>query len=247
MDRPEKDRAMDGLAEFMERKFGENLIALYEFGEGACVDWEGSGLKILAVLKTLGTRELRVLSEDRRKWEKNGLPAPLMLTKETLLSSTDVFPMEFLEMKEANRLVYGKEDVLSGLDIPLSNLRLQLETQATGKLIHLRQSYIDAAGDKKRLAHLIAVSIEPFTEVMRNALRLLGKPAPVDKGEIIRSFCAESGIDPVPFNQALEIRREMGRSGGGKVNLDLDGLEELFSGYMGEIGRMAEKIDRNFS
>ena len=247
MDRPEKNRALGDLAEFMEGKFGDNLIALYEFGEDACVDWEGGGLKLLAVLKTLGTRELRVLAEGRRKWEKNGLPAPLMLTKDTLLSSTDVFPMEFLEMKEANRFIFGQEDVLSGLEIPLSNLRLQLETQATGKLIHLRQSYIDAAGDKKRLAHLVAVSIEPFTEVMRNALRLLGKAAPVDKGEIIRSFCAESGIDPVPFDQALEIRREMGRSSGGRVNLDLDGLEELFSGYLGEIGKMAEKIDRNFS
>ncbi len=247
MDRPEKDMALDELAAFMEMKFGGNLIALYEFGESACVDWEGNGLKILAVLKTLGTKELRVLSEDRRRWEKNGLPAPLMLTKETLFSSTDVFPMEFLEMKEANRFIYGQEDVLSGLDVPLSNLRLQLETQATGKLIHLRQSYLDAAGDKKRLAHLIAVSIEPFTEVMRNALRLLGRPAPVDKEEIIRSFCAESGIDPVPFNQALELRREMGRSSGGRASLDLDGLEELFSSYLGEIGRMAEKIDKNFS
>ncbi|MHB8174146.1 MAG: hypothetical protein ACYDFU_06775 [Nitrospirota bacterium] len=242
MDRPEKKKALDELATFMERMLGDNLIALYEFGEGASVDWEGNGLKILAVLNTLGTRELRVLSEDRRKWEKNGLPAPLMLTKETLISSADVFPMEYLEMKEANRFICGREDVLSQLDIPLSNLRLQLEGQAMGKLIHLRQSYIEVAGDKKRLAHLIAVSIEPFTEVMRNCLRLYGKPAPVVKEEIISRFCAESGIDPVPFNQALELRRE-----GKKINLDLDGLEALFSGYLEEIRKMAEKIDKNFS
>ena len=184
-----------------------NLVALYEFGESACVDWEGNGLKILAVLETLGTKELRVLSEDRRKWEKNGLPAPLMLTKDTLLTSADVFPMEFLEMKEANQFICGSEDVLSGLLVPLSNLRRQLEEQAKGKLIHLRQSYIEAAGDKKKLGHLIAVSIEPFTEVMRNALRLYDKPAPVAKEEIIRPVLRRvrdrpGAVQPGPGTQA---------------------------------------------
>ena len=132
--------------------------------------------------------------------------------------------------------------------MPLSNLRRQLEEQAKGKLIHLRQSYIEAAGDKKKLGHLIAVSIEPFTEVMRNALRLYGKHAPVAKEEIIGQFCAESGIDPVPFNQALELRRQA--SGGGlmgRVKADLDGLEALFSSYLEEIVKIAEKIDKNFS
>jgi hypothetical protein len=247
MDKPEKKKALDELATFMERAYGENLIALYEFGEGACVDWEGNWLKILAVLETLGARELRVISEDRRKWEKNGLPAPLMLTKDTLLNSADVFPMEFLEMKEANQFICGREDVLSSLEVPLSNLRRQLEEQAKGKLIHLRQSYIEAAGDKKKLGHLLAVSIEPFTEVMRNALRLYGKPAPVAKEEIISLFCAESGIDPVPFNQALELRRQGVGGLKGPVKTDLDGLEALFSSYLGEIVRMAEKIDKNFS
>ncbi len=247
MDKPEKKKALDELAGFMERAYGENLIALYEFGESACVDWEGNGLKILAVLATLGTKELRVISEDRRKWEKNGLPAPLMLTKETVLTSADVFPMEFLEMKEANQFICGSEDVLSGLEVPLSNLRRQLEEQAKGKLIHLRQSYIEAAGDKKKLGHLIAVSIEPFTEVMRNALRLYGKPAPVAKEEIIGRFCAESGIDPVPFNQALELRRQGVGGLKGPVKTDLDGLEALFSSYLEEIVKIAEKIDKNFS
>ncbi len=247
MDKPEKKKALDELAGFMERAYGENLVALYEFGESACVDWEGNGLKILAVLETLGTKELRVLSEDRRKWEKNGLPAPLMLTKDTLLTSADVFPMEFLEMKEANQFIFGSEDVLSGLEVPLSNLRRQLEEQAKGKLIHLRQSYIEAAGDKKKLGHLIAVSIEPFTEVMRNALRLYDKPAPVAKEEIIGQFCAESGIDPVPFNQALELRRQGVGGLKGPVKTDLDGLEALFSSYLEEIVKIAEKIDKNFS
>jgi hypothetical protein len=247
MEKPEKKKALDELAAFMERSYGENLVALYGFGEGASVDWEGNGLKILAVLDTLGTKELRVISEDRRKWEKNGLPAPLMLTKETVLNSADVFPMEFLEMKEANQFICGREDVLKSLDVPLSNLRRQLEEQAKGKLIHLRQSYIEAAGDKKKLGHLIAVSIEPFTEVMRNTLRLYGKPAPVAKEEIIGTFCAESGIDPVPFDQALELRRQGVGGLKGPVKTDLDGLEALFSSYLEEIVKIAEKIDKNFS
>ncbi len=65
---------------------------------------------------------------------KNRISAPLFLTKEYIQRSLDVFPAEFLEMKDNHINLYG-EDLLSSLNIDESNLRLYCEQQLKGKLI----------------------------------------------------------------------------------------------------------------
>ena len=140
------------------------------------------------------------------------------------------------EMKESYKLLHGR-DVLATLDISHENLRRQCEEQIKGKFIHLRQGYIEAYGDKKALTHLIAASIEPFTEVMRNILRLKGKGAPVKKDVIIKEFSKETSLDEAPFMGALAVRRE-------GLTPSTDALDRLYAAYLAEVGRMAEFIDK---
>jgi hypothetical protein len=58
---------------------------------------------------------------------------PLFLTRSDLSSSLDSYPIEFLNMKNRYRLVYG-EDVLQKLSFNPLAVRLQIERELKGKL-----------------------------------------------------------------------------------------------------------------
>ena len=46
--------------------------------------------------------------------------------------------------------------------------------QARGHLVHLREGYIEAAGDHKAVTKLVAASIPPFRALVTNVARLDG-------------------------------------------------------------------------
>src|SRR5437667_194921 len=80
---------------------------------------------------------------DLVKWgRKHRISTPLFMTKEYVLHSTDVFPIEFTEIKERHRIIFG-EDIFKDLDIPFKDMRLLCEQQIKGKLLHLRQAYLE--------------------------------------------------------------------------------------------------------
>jgi len=232
------EKALADFADMMKGLYGEELVSLNLYGETAAGEPVGSHrpVKLLAVMSQVEPSQLRKYAGVNIKWSKKGIQTPLMLTLDTLETSTDVFPIEFFEMKESYRLLHGK-DVLAGLEISHENLRRQCEEQIKGKFIHLRQGYVEAFGDKKALSHLIAASIEPFAQVMRNILRLKGKGVPVKKDMIIKEFCREAGMDEAPFMGALAIRRE-------GLTPSVDELDRLYAAYLTEVGKMAEVIDK---
>src|SRR5512143_672896 len=233
-----RKKALTEYVDAIKGIYGDELVSLCLFGEGAGepVGRGVSHLKLLLVLGEVGMPQLSSYTAGPSKRHRIGLAAPLMLTEEMLATSTDVFPMEFLEMKEAYVLLHGK-DVLAGLEIGLDKLRLQCEEQVKGKLIHLRQSYIEAYGDNLAMAGLVSSSIAPFAGVMRNVLRLMGKGAPVDKESAIKQFCAETGLNATPFLDALHVRKA------GHFH-DKDELTDFFGRYLAEVEKMAEVIDK---
>ena len=232
-----KARLLNDFTEMMKGLYGDKLISLNIFGEEAHTEALTVGqTKFLAILDELGLNELKKYSSVQAKWAKKGIPAPLMLTPDDLKTSTDVFSIEFLEMKESYRLLHGK-DLLAGLEIGLENLRRECEEQVKGKLLHLRQGYVGSCADKAALSMLIASSVLPFTDAMRNLLRLMGRPVPKRRHEVIAGFCSAAGLKEAPFNEALGLLKKGGRPG-------LDELDKLFDVYLKEVSALAEMVDK---
>ena len=46
--------------------------------------------------------------------------------------------------------------------------------QARGHVLHLREGYIEAAGDQKAITRLVAAAVEPFRALVTNVARLEG-------------------------------------------------------------------------
>ena len=112
----------------------ENIVSVLIYGSAVGEDFNprSSDINMLIVFDSLEFSDLRkslkLISTGMRK----RITAPLFLTRKHIETSTDTFPVEFLEMKESHILVYG-EDVLGNLDINRGNIRLQCEQQLKWK------------------------------------------------------------------------------------------------------------------
>src|SRR5882672_12514892 len=98
---------------------------------------------------------------------------PLLLTRGQIEKSLDVFPIEWLEMQERHVLLEG-EDVLAGIEVPRTWLRLQCEHELRGKHIQLRQALLVHGADSKELARVLAAAASSYATLYRTLIRLEG-------------------------------------------------------------------------
>ena len=114
---------------FLEN-LNDNVHAILVYGSAAGVNYLPgvSNINIAVIVKTL---DFSVLNQSLGliKWgHKHKIATPLFLTKEYILNALDVFPVEFSEIKEQHKLIFG-EDVFKDLEIPLKDVCLLCEQQ----------------------------------------------------------------------------------------------------------------------
>jgi len=139
-------------------------------------------------------KSLKLISSGIQK----KISAPLFLTKNYIETSLDVFPIEFLDMKENHLLLYG-EDILSSLTIEAQHLRLFCEGQIKGKMIRIRQAFLEVGMKNKGIELLLKESLYSLIPVFRSLLRLKGKIPPVEKEAILIDLCAAYTLEEEVF------------------------------------------------
>jgi hypothetical protein len=99
---------------------------------------------------------------------------PLFVTRQQVEASLDVFPIEWLDIRERHLLLEG-DDFLPALAVPLSNLRLQCEHELRGKHLRLRQDYLASGQHPEQLRRALAHLASGFHTMFRTLLRLRGE------------------------------------------------------------------------
>ena len=124
-----------------------------------------------------------------------GNPSPLLMSEEEVRTSTDCFPIEFHDMQERRRVLFGR-DVIASLAIDRSFYRAQVEHELRAKLLRLRQKGAGLlSGSGKALLQLMADSVSTFLVLARHALLLHGvTPMDWKKREVARKL-GEIGVD----------------------------------------------------
>jgi hypothetical protein len=95
-------------------------------------------------------------------------------------------------MKDRYRLLYT-DDFLAGLDISLETLRFQCEQELKGKLLKLRQFYLDRAESTAALERLPTKSLSSFMVLFTEMIRLKRISQP-QSNESILSPMSELGL-----------------------------------------------------
>jgi len=164
------------------------------------------------------------------------ISAPLFLTYEYILSSLDVFPIEFLDMQENHILVYG-EDLLVSLIIHGEHIRLFCEQQIKGKLIRIRQAYLEIGRRPQGIEALLKDSLNSLIPIFRNLLRLMKRAQPVDKEQVLSETCVCFDLDADVFLTIYRDKRNDERIGKQAVGV-------YFQRYIEQLEHLSIKIDR---
>jgi len=222
----------------MSNIHGDNLISVFVYGSAAGENYipKVSDINLAFVFKDLKfsifKSSLHVISKGIFK----KIAAPLFLTKGYINSSLDVFPIEFLDMKENHILLYG-EDVLSGLEIKGEHIRLFCEQQIKGKLIRIRQAYLEIGLKKKGLEALLKESLNSLIPIFRNLIRVKGKQPSVNKTEIIRQLCQMFELDENVF---LPIYKDSAND----EKIANQEVVVFLEKYLSQIERLAGMVDK---
>lgn len=229
---------IDRFAAEVEQLFGGELISVILFGSAATDEYvpKKSDINFLVVLSQQGITQIGKVQKFVAPWQRRGISPPLFLTKAYITASLDSFPIEFLNMQTAYRVVAG-EDVLEKLAFKKEDLRLQCEREMKSDLLKLRQGFIQTRGKTKDLRLLIGQSLVAFTSIFRALFYLQGKAVPKKKQEVLLTTCREFGLDESLFSVLLSVK-------GYETKLSKELLQSKVERYISEIEKLTGMIDR---
>ena len=232
-----KDKISAQAGRFREA-LGGNLLSIAVYGSALGTNFipGKSNINLLLILEHIDVAVLKSCLKLVEKGQKENFVAPLMFTPQHIDSSLDVFPIEFSEISDNHLTIYG-EELLENLKIEKKHLRLQCEREIKGKLIHLRQGYLESSLRGNSLKMLLENSLRAVLPLLRAALRLRDVAPPVEHGALLESVCRHFPLDGKLFSQLLRLKEQ-------KKSPPQQELESLLANYLIQLQKLAQLLDR---
>lgn len=215
----------------------DNIKSIILYGSGTSEEFvpKKSNINLIVICEKIDFDDLKKSVRIVTNGIKKGIIAPLFFTPEHIRTSQDVFPIEFLEFKDNYLVLYG-DDPFTELHINEEHLRLECEEQIKGKLIRIRQAYLETSGKKGGIRNLLITSLNGIIPPIRAILRLKNITPPREKSLVLERAEELIGIDREVFTEILSIKK------GQKVSIHK--LEDIFKRYLYEIEKIAVYVDR---
>ena len=210
----------DYLNEFVDglkKGWGDRLLSVILYGSAARGEayTPKSDLNVLVVVKDLSLELLLLIEKTVRHGERKAGIVPIFWTEEELKSSTDIFPVEFLDMIQNHKVLYGA-DLLRGIQIDTSNLRHQIEFELRVKLLSLRGGWLSFADSPKSRADFLVRAGTSFMVLFEQSKKL-------GNGKLTESLAE-------PFRECVLLKK-------GQINLGKEDLVRLY----GDVHESARK------
>ncbi|OGS45284.1 MAG: hypothetical protein A2539_08655 [Elusimicrobia bacterium RIFOXYD2_FULL_34_15] len=230
---------MDILDKFIEEikvVCGQNLKSIVLYGSKASGEQteKHSDYNLLLILEKIKFEDLKLLNKTIKFWIKKGNPAPLLFTMEQLKKSTDVFPIDFLDMKDHNKILYGNNP-FENLEIKNTYLRHECEYELKSKLLKLRQAYM-LSQNTSDIRKLLINSISAFLIIFRQVVRLYNVVPPIKRLDALKVLSEKTGLNPSIFVTIFNMKQEVKEA----LKLDPDLVMEE---YLKEIEKIVDIVD----
>lgn len=226
------------LVEQLRAAYGADLRSVVLYGSAAAGEHipKKSDYNILVLLDSLSTERLSAAAAVARAWSESGNPAPMTMTTREWKSSSDVFAMEYADILERHKILYG-EPPFDGIKVDPRDLRLQLEHEAMGKLLKLRQGVLASGGDPRRQLELLAASLSTIMVIFRAVARLEGAVPAKDNVAVSQTVAGYAGFDPAAFQRVVRHVR-------GEQTIAANEVGSIVAGYLAGMEKLVEHLDR---
>jgi predicted nucleotidyltransferase len=225
--------------QLLKDNFGENLRSVILYGSYVSGDFVPgvSDVNVLVLIDRANIEQFRNFGKTAYKLMRRYKITPLILTRTDFNNSADVFPMEYSDIRDRNRVLFG-EDETKSLSLEKKNLRHQLEERLRGSVASLRQLIIASKGRRRVLTNNLKFLFGSLKTLFRGLLRLKElKSIPTEGEQIVEILGNEFGVETKPLKNLIKLRS------GGKLDVEtlagdvLDLLQEL----IGKVDKMKFK------
>ena len=220
------------------KAFGPALRSVVLYGSAVAGEHiaRKSDYNVLVVVDSLPLETLRAAAAVTKAWVTAGNPPPLIFTEEEWRGSADVFPMECADIAERHRILFG-DDVVSGVRVDPEHLRLQVEQEARGKLVHLRQEIFGASANERAQLELLERTLSPLMVLYRGVARVHGHTPPTDYEELSNMVARGAGFDA---DAVLRVVRHVR----GQQRLRPREAPEVLGRYLLALETLVRKLDK---
>jgi hypothetical protein len=229
---------LDQLVSQLRAAYGPALRAVVLYGSTVAGERipKRSDSNVLVVVDELPLETLRAGAAVTRAWIADGNPAPMLFTEREWRSSADIFPMEYSDILERHRVLFG-DDVFAGISVSLEHLRLQTEQEAMGKLLHLRQSVFGASADTRAQLEILERSLSKLMILLRAVVRLHGDTPPTDYEALSRMVAERSGFDAEALVRVVRHAR-------GQAKIRTGEVTKALGEYLMAVEHLVSHLDR---
>ncbi|MEW6558066.1 MAG: hypothetical protein AB1349_12070 [Elusimicrobiota bacterium] len=215
---------LDGFCEALVQLYGDNLVSIVLYGSAVKREHilKESDVNVMVVVKELTLKKLASLEKTINRAQRKANISVVFWTEEELKNSADVFPVEFLDIKEKYQVLTGR-DIISDISIDTKNLRHQLEFELRSKLLRLRNEWLNLKGSKALLFDFLTHAGTSFLHLFNYAQKLA-------EGKIDNSLSK-------PFKRCVSLKKK-------EVKLGRSGLEELYNEVHDSVSEIIFAIDK---
>lgn len=230
-------KGLKRFCEQMQTALGENLLNLVVYGP--LVEEELAPdrrvVNMLVVLKEISLESLDQASQPVQEANRTFELAVLILSKDELYESTDVFPIKFLNMQRHHRVLFG-EDVLTDLTISRKHLRLRCEQELKNLMLRLHRFYLDRNPYPEHVERTLTRAISALVQSLGVLVELKLGTVPATREEVIAK-AAEIGLDAEPLKKCLALDR-------GTLRLNPQEMRTLYGSFMQTVHHAATLADQ---
>ncbi len=229
---------LDELVVQLKKAYGDNLRSVVLYGSAAAGEHipKRSDYNVLVIVQQLGLDQLRAAGAVAQAWGESGNPPPMTMTAAEWQASADIFPMEYADILERHRVLHGSAP-FEGITVDRGHLRLQVENQAMGKLLRMRQGIMAAGGDGKRQIQLLEDSLSALMVLFRAVARLNGEVPSTDYLALSETMATRAGFEGTPFARVVRHVR-------GEQKLAASDASAVLAGYLTGLEHLIRYLDR---
>lgn len=210
------EKSINILVNDLKQIFGKRLISIIQYGNivpksnktkfvcSILPNRNKIPVEMVVILDKLESSDLKCANKPILKWKKTAQPLPIFMDKDEWFNSTDIYPMEYSDIKSRHKILYG-EDLTESIKINKSYLRLQCEYELKNVLIRLRETYLGNANNKKYINFIILDNLNKIINIFRSVLELLEMSAPEDAELMINQLTEKTEID---LNLFIDLNKE---------------------------------------
>lgn len=217
---------------------GKRLVSVLIYGAKASESTENlrTNADLIIIVENLEGVDLKNLSNIVKKWTKEKNPPPVFLDKDEWYSSSDVYAMEYEDIKSSGRVLYG-QDLISDIEVNRDDLRFQCELETKNLLVKFRQYYLENSNTPANLKRPLVFALKSCLAIFKTILKLNNEIVPQDKKTLIEKV-SDLGVADGKFFLKLLCLKE------NRCKINNKEAEELSLRFISALTKVLQYVDK---